>query len=172
MKRWKFLAVLSILTGFILALVVIVPASAEQPVHSRFVFELDYPYTGCDFEVAGHLKYQFVEVSKEAWTDRHFGGTTYTLDYNGHTLTLRNNSNGRWTWINWYDAWVDISGAEWFGTVPGVGPVSGTVGKQHLLEYCHDEPNGDYVCNYELLEFSGMVFNKPESICNYLLNGK
>jgi hypothetical protein len=172
MKRRDFLAVLSILVVLILAMVAIVPASAEKPVHSSFEFETDIPYEGCDFALTGHLKYRAIEISKEAWTDRHLGGTTFTLNYNGHTLTARNNSNGLWTWITWYDAWVDIRGAEWFVTVPGVGPVSGIVGNQHILEYCHDEPNGDFVCEYELLEFSGMIFDKPEAICNYLLNGK
>jgi hypothetical protein len=42
MNKRKFLALLSILAALILAMVTIVPASADQPVHKTYTWEKEF----------------------------------------------------------------------------------------------------------------------------------
>jgi hypothetical protein len=172
MKRLNYLVVTSILGALIVAMVAIVPASANKPMHDKGFFEGDSIFTGCEFEIPAHFDGHFEYIEWPDYGVLHLLGNQLTLSYNGHTLTLHESINNRADWITFYDARLEIRGADFIGTLPGHGIVTGTAGKQVYLETCDWGPDGDWVCEYELLDFSGMVFDEPGAICNYLLNGK
>lgn len=166
----------SMLVVVILAVVFAVPASADKPEHNTVYFESDSLTPMCGVEVPTHLEGKFEQIY---WFDRygedrgdsyHLGGTYISYTYNGHTMTLKDGENLRWYWVTWYDAILEIRGASWIGTLPGHGAVTGTVGKQVILETCHEEGE-DWVCEYIPLDLSGMVFDNPEAVCDYLLYG-
>jgi hypothetical protein len=179
MKSLNYIVVLSILAALILAMVAIVPAIADKPDHRINILEDEWYSYMCDDEIP-ILTHQEGKCVQNYFYDRygedradtyHCGGTTLTYTYNDHTLTLYASENYHWDWITWYDAIVEIKGASYIGTLPGHGVVKGTLGKQVWLETCHEEGE-DWVCDYELLDISGMVFNDQEAVCDYLLNGK
>ena len=181
MKRLNYLVVLSILGALIMAMVAIVSASADAPEHSKFFWEGDFNYTECGPNIPIHVDLQyeytlFKDKNGEAYGDAyHYGGSKITFTYNGHTLTLHGASQERWTWIFYSETYTltlgKISGASWIGTIPGHGPVWGTVGMQDFLETCTGQGE-DQICQNEYYHWSGMEFFDQEAVCNYLLNGK
>jgi hypothetical protein len=159
-----------------LAMVAILPASADKPVCSENVVKVDFTYSNCRPDMPDHLEETIVLTMffNRYGGDRrgfdHEKGTA-TLIYNSHTLTIHLSTTSTWDWIYWYDAIITVRGAEWKGTLPGYGAGIGTVGKQEIQDACHDE-DSEWVCEDTLLHLSGMNYYDQEAICDYLLNGK
>lgn len=178
MKKPSYWIFLSILGALILALVA-VPAGADAPEHTKIIWVADFTDSICGVDdVPFHLegKYEYIlwrDKNGEAYGDSyHYGGTTLTFTINGHTLTLRNNTQERWTWIiPWYETIAENSGARWIGTLPGYGTVVGTVGKQVYYETCEWVSEGVQECENDYYHWSGMVFDDWDAVCNYMLNG-
>ena len=70
-----------------------------------------------------------------------------------------------------YQVLMQASGALHRVTIPGHGVVWATIGRQVWLETCLWDGT-EWVCEEELLHGPGMVFNDPETVCNYLINGE
>jgi hypothetical protein len=176
MKRLNYWVVLRILGALILALVAVVPASADKPIHNIAIFEDDWITYMCDVEIQTHQEGKYVQnyfFGRDGGdrADTWHLEETLTYTYDDRTLTLHNSENYHWDWITWYDAIVEVKGASYIGTLPGYGVVTGTVGKQVWLEACHEE-GPDWVCEYTLLDVSGMIFDDQEAVCNYMLYGE
>jgi hypothetical protein len=184
MKRLNYLVILGALAALILAMVAIVPASADRPDHNMAIWEADWNsyMCGAGIPIPTHLEGKFVNIyfydryGGDRADTYHYGGTTVTYTYDDRTLTLHDSENYHWDWIDWYDAIVEIKGASYIGTIPGHGVVWGTVGKQVWLEHCYDawDENGNWYwkCDYSLQDVSGVVFSDLGTVCNYLLNGE
>jgi len=180
MKRLNYMVALSILVALILAMVAIVPASADKPVKWTDVSAFDFTYENCvqngePVIIPGHLEEIY---SNTAFFDMdgnltkvfsHARGTA-TLTYNGHILTMQDTMNNTITWPSETETIIKITGSQWFGTLPGHGPVVGIAGNLTILQTCPLEGGGD--CQSETIKFSGMDFTNVEAICNYMLYGK
>jgi hypothetical protein len=164
------------LGALIVAMVAIVPASADAPSHTKLRYQQDFPMNYCGVEMQAHMD---VKTNEFLYFDRyggdrayaiHWGGSTFYMTYNGRTLTMHVSDTERTDWITWYDAIITIRGAQLVGTLPGHGIVVGIIGRQEILETCHDEGN-DWVCDYQLLHISGLNFIDEPAVCDYFLNG-
>ena len=186
MKRSKYLTVLSILAALILALVAVVPASADKPVHETFRWDswsalpADDEENMCGVELTVHtlgkLVYlMWLDKNGEPYGDTYHPEAKITYILNDHEVTFQVAQNLRYTWLSSgqtsYQNLVQISGATAIATIPGHGVVYGTLGRQVLLETCHLEGT-EWVCVEENYREPGMVFNDPETVCNYLLYGE
>ena len=186
MKRRKYLAVVSILSMLILALVAVIPASADRPVHEKYTWDTvdvlgaDDEENMCGVELTVHsmgkLEY-FVWFNRngEPQGDVYHPQAKITYILNNHEVTFQVSQNLRYTWLSSgetsYQNLVQMSGATAIATIPGHGVVYGTLGRQVVLETCHLEGT-EWVCVEEVYHEPGMVFNDPETVCNYLINGE
>jgi len=178
MKRQNYLIVWSILAALILALVAIVPASADPPERYRFPLWGDGTYTCYDTELTWHEELWIQGFtacnpgSELCGATEHVFRDTFTLTNpnNGRTLILHGGQLTRVTWINWYETLIEVTGARFMGTIPGYGPVYGSPGRHVYYETCQGEDPEDWVCEQETLFDSGPTFDDPEAICNYMVN--
>jgi hypothetical protein len=176
MKRRNHIVVLSILGALILAMVAIVPASADGPVIEKGNFEFDYTYEGCPFDIPAHIKakYEYNQwydqdgiLVKQTW---HWGGTEVTVTYNDHTVIAHESENYTDIWYNTGVTMTIRNGAIWVIHIPGYGFVSGFAGRDAWVEGCYWTNSGKYVCDWS--HWSGIEINEQDVFCNYMLNGK
>jgi hypothetical protein len=176
MKKLNYLIILSILVALILAMVAIVPAGAGKPGHYLDRWTLDFDYNDCGFTIPNtHLEAKevvtnFYNVYGIPWeTSVHYGGTTWTMTYNGHTLVWRDVENSFGIEISPTETLITNKGLNWSVIVPGHGFAYATIGKIVLIQTCPED--GDE-CTLEPIEFSGFNINDLDTVCNYMLNGK
>ncbi len=178
MKRMRYIVALSVLAALLLGMIAIVPASAEAPFQDKETFEYDFIYGDCGFDVPSHMVmnfhqiYYFNRFGDPRSDSYHVVGSMATLTYNNHTLFMHNSQNTRIEWITFYDAIYQITGIMWIGAVPGHGVVTGTMGRQTVLESCNYDEEMNWVCEYTPLHLSGIAFSDQEAVCEYLLTGK
>jgi len=176
MKRLNYLVILGILGMLILTMVDSIPASAGKDNHAKINFTDDgVDTTLCGVGIPYHLEMRghisvFCNKNKEFCEGFFHWNGIYTLTSNDHTLDFHAAINSRETWLNYDDSFIEDRGSFWVATLPGEGNVWGTVGRNTYYEFCvGEDPNR--VCEYEPVHWSGMVFDDPDAVCNYLLNG-
>ena len=177
MNRLHRLIAFSILAAMILALVASSPVRADKPPVERSHFEEDSTVNVCGVDTSFHsevdLKYTILcDDKRDRCGDAYIWKEEYTFSYNGKELNLHSSRRERYTWIDGYHTLFEFSGSTAIGTLPGYGVVWGTVGRQVIYETCEGEWPNPGKCTYEYLHEPGMVFNNPEAICNYWLNGE
>ena len=183
MKRQKRRIVLSILLALIFAVVVVMPASADQPVHVHDAWDFDYTeIDACGVPLPAHVDTATNHIiwfdQDGNWlVDKLTGVARVSLTNEGRIVRLVENEITTITFVNEHDGIVEIkirtSGMEWKGSVPGYGAVVGTAGNQVWTETCQQDDQGEWQCNLkEILHWSGMDFGDTTVLCNYLLNGE
>ena len=184
MKRSKYLTVLSILAALILALVAVVPASADKPVHETNTWDVEGVWSGeeednfCGVDLNVH---QEGKMEYFVWFDRNgepYADTqhaenkvTFWIDPE-RKVDFHYAFQWRWTWLPNGQGLSQVSGVWHLATIPGLGVVFGTLGRQEWLETCYYNEEGEEVCGEDFSHLPGMVFNDPETVCNYLINGE
>jgi hypothetical protein len=172
MKRLNYLVVLSILGALIVAMVAIVPASADAWKHTKSVWSDDYTENICNVPMQlhheGKLEYIiFCDRNGECSGDGYHFNDYLTITYEDRSFTLHYATGERYTWPGGEQTIGRISGAKWVGSLPGYGVVWGEAGRDVWWEACPYEG-----CDYISLHWSGMTFYDYEAVCNYMLNGK
>ncbi len=175
MKRLNYLVGLSILTALIVALVASIPASAYQPDHSLSRWDLDLDYPNCGVTIPSHLDAKQVD---NVFFDQngdvrlktiHYGGTTWTMTYNGHTLVWRDVENAFTVQISPTETLGVTKGLNFAVNVPGHGIVYGTMGKVVWTNTCAEDGSG---CTLNVVDFSGFFAADQDAVCNYMLFGE
>ncbi len=171
MKRLHYLVGLSILAALLLALVVIMPGSADTPQHTKYYWSEDTTETICDVPMnvhhEGKLEYTMFCNQDECTGDHYAFNDNMTLTYLDRSLNLHLANAELYSWPTEEQTIGRISGARWIGTVPGYGAVWGEAGRVVFWEACPYEG-----CDFIILHWSGVVFSNYEAICTYMLNGR
>ncbi len=144
MKKQTVLRVLSVLVVVFMSLAAASPAQAAEPVVNKYVFDSWYTKTDiCPFTITVHETGLFMD---KQWYDANgvlvremytYGGNIYYLYANEKTVTVQNSGTVKFTYISPYETRVTITGQEWVWNIPGLGMVSGEVGRQDLT-YIYD----------------------------------
>jgi hypothetical protein len=174
MKRLNFRVISSILGVLVLAMVAIIPVSANMPTIERGILDFDFIFDSCGFDINAHLYgkgvtfYFWDKDDVIQGVSGSIGGSNATITYNGHTLTWHNVENYRWTVIGEGLSLMQNTGLVWGVSVPGYGRAVARSGRS--VDLCHQEGT-DLICD-ENLFWSGMYVEEIDAVCNYLVNGK
>ena len=149
MKTSTIFRILSAIFIVFLTLASAFPAYAEEPITSKVVLDSWYTKDGiCSFPIEVHETGLLME---KQWYDENsnlvremytFGGNIYYLYANDKTVTVHNSGTTKINYISPQETVVTISGQEWAWMIPGLGMVSGEIGKQ-TTSYIYD--GGDLV---------------------------
>jgi hypothetical protein len=182
MKKIIVITLISGLGLLLLSLVFIVPARAEKPVFEKTVWEADFDDYSCTVPISTHIK---VNSQRFFWFDKDGNprGDSWTGSSHGYMfhddriVRMHASEEGKITYVSFIDGiWKDVmetSGTQWMASVPGHGVVIGVTGKQVIEETCYfDTDQGIWVCDTVILQRSGMTWQEPEIVCDYLLNGE
>jgi hypothetical protein len=170
------MVILGILAAFILAMVVMVPARADQPVHIRIPLDDSgtYPafsdYNSCEFEIDYVLE---GTLNIHEWYDENgdvvranynWSGVRNTLSANGKTLFEQDSGLNKQFIVSPTEYILVIHGHSWSIPIPGYGIAYGSIGRW-VLRVIHD---GDEINSVDVLDRSGLNFEDPTPICDYL----
>ncbi len=175
MKRLNYLVGLSILSALILALVASFPTSAYVPDHSLSRWEVDLNYPNCGVDIPSHLDAKQVDNifydqdGDLRLTTIHYGGTKWSMTYNGHTLVWRDVENAFTVQISPTEKLGVTKGLNFSVNIPGHGLVYGTMGKVVWTQTCSEDGS---TCSLEVLQFSGVSVGDQDAVCNYMLYGE
>jgi hypothetical protein len=182
MKRLNYKIGISIFVLLILALVGIVPASANAPVHVHGVWDAYFLDESCGEPLDAHLQLvsnEFYWVDKDGLPrgESYVGIARGSLAHEGRIVKMVSNENTSVTYLSYQDGILEVvvrgTGTDWKASVPGHGVVAGYAGNLVYTETCTQDEQGEWSCEFgEVLKWSGMDFKDDDVVCNYLLYGE